>query len=441
MNTTKKSTLLLILTAILCLAAMIGILFIVAPSRPVRADEETKETVKTVELEEKEGTGYIPNPDSEMKGGIILEEKKEEVKETIEEKGAAEKEQPASKLATVKGIPEEKLLPHYHILGKYQGYDVEVRAYDMSEHGPYYEYNDMFDYFFRRNDIVWNNGNEPRTCSEYGLAVFDCIDCGEMVVFGLSGVHTLDGESEIVEGYEVKTCSVCGQDIGIDWYTHETIPDDDYLSLDIYITTPNTTITVRNLTGITSMNWWSSWTNIETKAGDVEYSYTYAVKGRYYILFLGCTAIGDRAFAGCSEVREITVPDGVESVGHNAFNGCSSLERICFDGATPPEIESDSFSGCTAGIYVSDDNVNAYKAAWPTYANRIHGLSEQEFENNDNNSGSSGGSSTGYSGGSDGFSLDGIFDGSDSVKILSAVALFAFVGALFMIPSFKKRKK
>lgn len=370
MINTKKSTFLMILTAILCLAAMISILFIVAPSRPVRADEETK---TAIELEEKEETGYIPNSDNEMKGGAVIEEK-------TEEKGAAEKEQPASKLANVKGIPEEKLLPHYHILGKYQGYDVEVRAYSMSDNGPYYEYNDMFDYFFQRHDIVWNNGQEPRTCSEYRLAVFDCVDCGEMVVFGLSGRHTLDGESEIVEGYEVKTCSVCGQDIGVDWYTHETIPEDDYVSLDIYITAKDTIITVRNLTGITAINWHTSWTSIETKAGDVEYSHKYSSVGRYYILFLGCTAIGDRAFAGCSEVREITIPDGVESVGHNAFNGCSNLERICFDGATPPEIESDSFSGCTAGIYVSDDNVNAYKAAWPTYANRIHGLSEQDFE-------------------------------------------------------------
>ena len=46
MTSTKKSTILMFLTAILCLAAMIGVLFIVAPSRPASADEETKTVIE-----------------------------------------------------------------------------------------------------------------------------------------------------------------------------------------------------------------------------------------------------------------------------------------------------------------------------------------------------------------------------------------------------------
>ena len=372
MTNAKKSIFILLLSV---LALMFASFMLTVGVSTVRADDETKQTVETeIKLDEKDAaeTGYVPDSDSEKKGATLKEEPE----------GDAEKEQPASKLATVKGIPDDsKLLPHYHILGKYQGYDVEVRAYSMSEHGPNYEYCDMFDYFILRQDIVWNNGQEPTTCSEYRLAVFDCLDCGEMVVFALSAPHTFVGQSEIVDGYEVKHCSECDRDICVDWFKHETIPEDDYVSLDIYIPNENTTVTLRNLSGVTAIKWHTRWEEIApTKTGnDVEYSYRYGIKGRYYILIRGCTGIGDRAFADVVEVREINVSDDVESVGHNAFARCSNLDRICFSGSTPPEIESDTFSGCSAGIYVSDSAVNTYKTAWASYSDRIQGLSDQEF--------------------------------------------------------------
>ena len=436
----KRKSIVLILTAILLMAIMAGIWLLLFPSRPAHADEEIKQAVE-MELEEKEEeteTGkYVPNPDSEIKA-------------SLEEKVLTEKEKLELKLANVKGISVIKLLPHYHIIGKYQDYDVEIRAYSMSDNGPYYEYCDMFDYFFNRNDVVWNNGDEPRTCSEYRLAVFDCIDCGEMVVFGLSGVHTL-GESEIINGYEIKHCSVCDKDISVDFYKHINLPDNDYLTADVYFA-KDTTVSVQNLPGLSSIYWGIGSTDTNTVSvsdnGVGSYSHTYNTKGRGYVYFMGCTEIGDRAFLNCTVVREITVPNTISSVGHNAFSGCSELERICFMSDTPCEIESDSFSGCSAPIYVLDDYVSDYKAAWTDYSDRIFGLSEQEFEE-PTNSGSSG---TGAGGGSsesflssvglDGFSLDGLTDDTDVLgKIIAGVMLFVLVGVFFMIPSFKSKKR
>ena len=263
-----------------------------------------------------------------------------------------------------------------------------------------------------------------------------------MVVFKLSGRHTFDGESEIVEGYEVKTCSTCGSDVCVDFYKHVPLPENDYLTADVRFIN-GTTVSVQNLSGLTEI-FWGIGTNTESVSnnGAGTYTHTYSISGRAYLMFMGCTDIGDRAFLNCLAVREITVPDVVESVGHNAFSGCNSLERICFLSDTPCEIESDTFSGCTAGIYVPDESVSAYRTAWSNYSNRIMGFSEQEFQEPvESNSGSSGGSFTSYSSGSDSFSLDGIFDGSDNVKIFSAAALLLFVFGLFMIPSSKKRKK
>lgn len=445
----KRKSILLVLVVLLCVVVMAGISFMFVPSRPARADDETKQTVETeIKLEEKgeTETGYIPDSDSEKKGGAIGEE---------ETKGIAEKEKPASKLATVKGIPDEsKLLPYYHILGKYQGYDVEIRAYDRDGNSIRYEYSDVFDYFFRRNIIRWNEGKQPSSCSIHNLAVFDCLDCGKLVVFELSGIHTLSDESEVVEGYEVKHCSVCDEDICVDFFKHETIPEDDYVSLDIYIPNENTTVTLRNLTGVTAIKWHTSWEEIApSKTGnDVEYSYRYGIKGRYYILIRGCTGIGDRAFANVVEVREINVSDDVESVGHNAFAGCSNLDRICFSGNTPPEIESDTFSGCSAGIYVSDADVNTYKTAWSSYSDRIQGLSEQDFNPPTNNGSSGSSSGTGAGGGSaesflssigfGGLSLGGLVsDNKTFGKVIAGVMLCGLVVVLFMIFSGKKKRK
>ncbi|MBQ6922375.1 MAG: leucine-rich repeat protein, partial [Clostridia bacterium] len=416
------------------------------PSRPARADEEIKQAVE-MELEEKDETetGYIPDSDSEKKGGAIGEE---------ETKGIAEKEKPASKLATVKGIPDEsKLLPYYHILGKYQGYDIEIRAAETVDSPLVYEYSDVFDYFFRRGILTWSSVL-PSSCSVHRYASFDCRDCGCAVFFELSGKHTLSDESEVVEGYEVKHCSVCDEDICVDFYKHESVPDDDYVSLDIYIPNENTTVTLRNLTGVTAIRWWAGWQEIApTKTGnDVEYSFKYEIKGRYYILIRGCTGIGDSAFANVVEVREINVSDDVESVGHNAFAGCSNLDRICFSGATPPEIESDTFSGCSAGIYVSDADVNTYKTAWSSYSDRIQGLSEQEFNPPTNNGSSGSSSGTGAGGGSAesflssiGFgdlSLGGLVsDNKTFGKVIAGVMFCGLVVVLFMIFSGKKKRK
>ena len=59
-------------------------------------------------------------------------------------------------------------------------------------------------------------------------------------------------------------------------------------------------------------------------SGDVEIPGTIEVEGKEYAV----TSIGDYAFAYCSSLKEITIPEGVISIGERTFAYCSSLKEI-----------------------------------------------------------------------------------------------------------------
>ena len=58
--------------------------------------------------------------------------------------------------------------------------------------------------------------------------------------------------------------------------------------------------------------------------------------------------IGERAFRDCTSLESIEIPDNVTSIGNYAFNGCSSLQEVVFGEASQLEIISDNmFENCT----------------------------------------------------------------------------------------------
>jgi len=56
-------------------------------------------------------------------------------------------------------------------------------------------------------------------------------------------------------------------------------------------------------------------------------------------------AIEISAFEGCTNITKVTIPDGVESIGYFAFANCSSLESINLPESLK-EIKESAFSGC-----------------------------------------------------------------------------------------------
>ena len=58
--------------------------------------------------------------------------------------------------------------------------------------------------------------------------------------------------------------------------------------------------------------------------------------------------IGNSAFSGCNDLREIEMPASVEEIGEYCFFGCSLLSRVTFgSGGVLKRMGKEAFSGCS----------------------------------------------------------------------------------------------
>ena len=86
------------------------------------------------------------------------------------------------------------------------------------------------------------------------------------------------------------------------------------------------------------------------------------------------TSIGNSAFRDCSSLTDITLPEGVTSIGERAFGGCSSLTAIVLP-KNVKYIYSEAFAGCSelTDVYCYAESVpstkaDAFDGSYPEYA-------------------------------------------------------------------------
>lgn len=78
--------------------------------------------------------------------------------------------------------------------------------------------------------------------------------------------------------------------------------------------------------------------------------------------------IGTSAFEGCRGLKSITIPKNVESIGDYAFYGTDINEIYC-TAQTPPTIGYYTFArNLGLKIYVPSEAIELYKTKWPSYA-------------------------------------------------------------------------
>ncbi len=85
------------------------------------------------------------------------------------------------------------------------------------------------------------------------------------------------------------------------------------------------------------------------------------------------THIGDYAFSGCEGLQQVTIPSGVQTMGVRAFADCIGLNTVQIDAETPPTIAENVFEGIPTNvpIIVPCISLVAYQAsaAWNAYSN------------------------------------------------------------------------
>ena len=126
-------------------------------------------------------------------------------------------------------------------------------------------------------------------------------------------------------------------------------------------------ITGTNTVEVVNNNNYSNLTSV-TIPSEVTYeSVTYSVTNIDEIAFNGCSnlasvafaegsklaSIGEKAFANCTGLTSITIPDSVTSIGEYAFDRCDKLATVSFaEGTKLTSIGKNAFSYCLSLIHI-----------------------------------------------------------------------------------------
>lgn len=62
--------------------------------------------------------------------------------------------------------------------------------------------------------------------------------------------------------------------------------------------------------------------------------------------------LGPGCFSGCSSLKEIALPDSIQTICDEAFSGCTSLKKVRL-GSGLQSIEDYAFENCTSLKYIS----------------------------------------------------------------------------------------
>ena len=91
------------------------------------------------------------------------------------------------------------------------------------------------------------------------------------------------------------------------------------------------------------------------------------------------STIDERAFADCSQLTAVTIPDSVTSIGTDAFADCGSLESVTVNAIQPPMLNDMAFRNTpiehgNGWIYVPEESLMDYQNQWYNYQSQIQAI-------------------------------------------------------------------
>ena len=102
-------------------------------------------------------------------------------------------------------------------------------------------------------------------------------------------------------------------------------------------------------------------TNISNEAS------VYSIRRMRMPLLGGLTLVGDYAFAGCSSLTSVMIPENVTSIGECAFEDCSALSNVYYSG------DEEQWENIT----VAEDKNDTLNSATVNYSH-VHDYAEEE---------------------------------------------------------------
>ena len=124
--------------------------------------------------------------------------------------------------------------------------------------------------------------------------------------------------------------------------------EENVMTATFNITSENTTISLKNLNNMTSIDWGDG-------IIDSNLSHTYSNIGEYQCRIYNVTAIDYDAFHGCTSLTSVEIPDSVTYISHYAFKNCGSLTSVVIPDSVI-WIGEYAFSECTslASVIIGD---------------------------------------------------------------------------------------
>ena len=118
-----------------------------------------------------------------------------------------------------------------------------------------------------------------------------------------------------------------------------------------------------------------------TKIGEMAFCYYTGSVIQNISISDSVVEIGEYAFRGCEELKEVTIGRGIKEIHKSVFTECSKLTSVYCKATTPPTVNYYIFDDSPVqNIYVPTESVDEYKATtnWKKYADIIVGYDFDE---------------------------------------------------------------